>query len=107
VLLPALGPDPEAALRAADAALAPQITADLVRGVLEKVPKGWLDVDPARYVDWFVGRASGARPWFETITSVKPAMVAAARAAALAERPDPPRWLRPALGRGGRGFGRG
>jgi hypothetical protein len=103
VLLPALGEDPAGALRAADTALAPQVDAELVRTALRAVPADWLDLDPRRYVDWFVGRVTGDRAWLAAMTSVRPTAVAVARRAAAAQdaarRDHAPDWLRPALAR--------
>ncbi|MBL7501880.1 hypothetical protein I6A84_37960 [Frankia sp. CNm7] len=109
VLLPALGTDPGAALRAADAELAPRVDAGLLGAVLAMVPDTWLDVDPERYVDWLRARAEGERPWLSPLLAAKPAAIAAARARA--DGGDgPPAWLRRprdqaagALGRGSRG----
>nr|WP_307873916.1 MULTISPECIES: HipA family kinase [unclassified Frankia] len=102
VLLPALGDDPAAALRAADAALAPLVGPDLLAPVVAAVQASWLDVEPGRYVDWLTARVEGDRPWLEAMTAVRPGTIAAARreaAAADAARPAPPAWLRPALSR--------
>jgi hypothetical protein len=102
VLLAALGAEPATALLAADAALAPLVSPELVGKILAAVPAAWLDVDPERYVDWLAGRVAGSRPWLEVMTSVKPAAVAAARAA-VPRGQGPPAWLRAARGRGPRG----
>ncbi len=56
---------------AADAALAPRVTAELLREVVERVPAEWLEpvpgADPeavrSAYVDFLVARMSGERPW--------------------------------------------
>jgi hypothetical protein len=60
VLAPATTP---AALAAADADLAPRVTAALLRDVLALVPPDWLDVDASVYVDWLLARVGGDRSW--------------------------------------------
>jgi hypothetical protein len=59
-------------LPAADAALAPQVTADLLGDVVARVPDEWLEPVPgasspaelrAAYVAFLLARVSGARPW--------------------------------------------
>jgi hypothetical protein len=56
----------------ADAELAPQVTADLLRDVLEQVPDAWLEPVPggrtadqlrAAYVSFLTARVSGPRTW--------------------------------------------
>jgi hypothetical protein len=55
----------------ADAALAPQVTEDLLREVADLVPDEWLEPVPgadatalrAAYVDFLTARVSGDRPW--------------------------------------------
>ncbi|MGF7233474.1 MAG: HipA family kinase [Frankia sp.] len=68
--------DPAASLaeriRAADAALAPLVTAQVLRAATADVPEDWLDVDRSRYVDWLLSRVGGARPWVDAMTRVPP-----------------------------------
>ncbi len=61
-----------AALPDTDAALAPQVTADLLGDVLARVPVDWLEPVPgvadaaalrASYVEFLLARVSGGRPW--------------------------------------------
>ncbi len=56
---------------AADAELAPRVTTDLLREVVDMVPADWLEPVPgadaeqvrAAYVDFLLARVSGDRPW--------------------------------------------
>jgi hypothetical protein len=58
---------------AADAALAPQVTRDLLEEVVARVPEEWLEPVPgadtaavrAAYVDFLLARVSGDRPWLD------------------------------------------
>ncbi|WP_338052748.1 MULTISPECIES: HipA family kinase [Protofrankia] len=93
VLLPAAG-ELAVSLPAADAALAPAVTEELLRDVLALVPDAWFgidanaDADAARYVDWLHTRVSGSRPWVT-------AMLATDRPTRSADRgTGPPEWLR-------------
>lgn len=61
---------------AADTELAPQITSDLLREVVDQVPDEWIEVPPGAsgvdevrqaYIDFLVARVSGERPWLPTV----------------------------------------
>ncbi len=86
VLLPAAG-DLAVTLPAADAALAPAVTEELLRDVLALVPDDWFDADASRYVDWLCTRVSGSRPWVT-------AMLATDRPIRSNRGTGPPEWLR-------------
>jgi hypothetical protein len=89
------GPD----VPAADAALAPLVTADLLADVLAQVPDAWLEDAEApdalrrRYVDQLIGRLGARERWL-------PGVVAAAAAGGAGRRRPPrgqnrPAWLGP------------
>lgn len=72
----------------ADAYLAPQVTAELLRSVVDLVPEEWLEDEPgfdsadevrAAYVDYLLTRVSGPREWYPQV--VDSAAQDAARAA--------------------------
>jgi hypothetical protein len=85
-------------VRAADAALVPRVTRELLGGVLDLVPDEWLeDDDPAtvraRYVDQLLARLDARAAWL-------PGLVAAAAAGGEGRRRTPvgqnrPAWLGP------------
>ncbi|MFW3170866.1 HipA family kinase [Geodermatophilus sp. CPCC 206100] len=93
--------DCEPHVRAADAALAPRVTADLLAGVLAQVPDDWLegpspDDEPdavrARYADQLLSRLAARDAWL-------PPLVAAAAAGGSRRRAprgeNRPAWLGP------------
>lgn len=60
----------------ADAALAPRVTEDLLRSVVELVPDEWLEDEPGfdsaddvrtAYVDYLMARVSGPREWYPQV----------------------------------------
>jgi hypothetical protein len=93
------GPD----VRAADAALAPKVTEDLLRGIVAEVPDAWLAEDAgfaspddvrAAYVDYLMARVRLSHEWLPTDFPSREQLAAeeAARAAKTqAGRPD---WLK-------------
>jgi hypothetical protein len=93
------GPD----VRAADAALAPKVTEDLLRGIVAEVPDAWLAEDAgfaspddvrAAYVDYLMARVRLSHEWLPTGFPSREQLAAeeAARAAKTqAGRPD---WLK-------------
>ncbi|OAA20971.1 hypothetical protein UG55_10667 [Frankia sp. EI5c] len=100
VLLPVLGARAPELLAAADAELAPAVTAALLGGVVDLVPGEWTDAPGTAYVEWLLARVSGRRPWLEELLVPAAALGSeraggGARGARRSERPD---WLR-----GGRG----
>ncbi len=61
VLLPFAG-----SVEAADARLAPQVTENVLRGVVTAVPESWLDgVAPELYVDYLTGRLAEPRAFVD------------------------------------------
>ncbi|MCK9902741.1 hypothetical protein CC117_04575 [Parafrankia colletiae] len=97
VLLPGLGAGAAELLAAADAELAPAVTAALLSRVLELVPGEWADVPGSAYIDWLLARVGGARPWLEPM--LVPATQVPSAGERVADRPSArPGWLT-----GGRG----
>lgn len=75
---------------AADAALAPLVTADTVRAAVADVPAGWLaDADPDAYADRLVARVAARPQWLPALLDA-----AAAGAGARTVRGPRPAWLR-------------
>ncbi|WP_018638873.1 HipA family kinase [Parafrankia elaeagni] len=97
VLLPVLGPGAAELLAAADAELAPAVTAALLSRVLELVPGEWADAPGSAYIDWLLARVGGARPWLE------PMLVPAAQGPPAGERVADRPSARPGWLTGGRG----
>ncbi|MGE5183741.1 MAG: HipA family kinase, partial [Acidobacteriota bacterium] len=52
-------------LRAADAALAPRVTEQLLRAIAREVPADWLDAPGERYVEHLMARLAGPREFVE------------------------------------------
>jgi hypothetical protein len=74
VLLGASG-DRGVTLAAADAALAPAVTPELLADVLAAVPPEWLEEPAERYLDWLNARL-GERSWLEPMLTGSPAAAA-------------------------------
>ncbi|EFC79737.1 HipA family kinase [Parafrankia sp. EUN1f] len=95
VLLPVLGADAPELLSAADAQLAPAVTAGLLADAVGLVPGEWADAPGSAYVDWLLARVSGRRPWLAELLVPAPSTVPDRSAGTRGGRPD---WLRGGLG---------